>query len=49
MMIKREADVTMKIKHLADLPGVLPSTISKVFSGSHEVNESRFEEAGRGY
>ena len=30
----------MKIKNLADLAGVSPSTVSKAFSGSHEVSEA---------
>ncbi len=33
----------MKIKNLADLAGVSPSTVSKAFSGSHEVSEATRE------
>ena len=33
----------MKIKTLADLAGVSPSTVSKAFSGSHEVSEATRE------
>lgn len=35
--------MTMKIKNLADLAGVSPSTVSKAFSGSHEVSEATRE------
>ena len=33
----------MKIKNLADLAGVSPSTVSKAFSGSHEVSDATRE------
>ena len=31
----------MKMKHLAELAGVSPSTVSKAFSGSREISEEK--------